>query len=65
MFESAWRVELPSLPKLLEWGVQRPKIGETVGVLGLPGPDVDGTATLQALILFAGGRGYPLGFERT
>lgn len=64
VFERAWRVELPTLAKLLEWGVQRPKMGNTLGVLGLPGPDVQDTATLQALILFVGKRGYPLGFVR-
>lgn len=64
LFERAWRVELPTLAKLLDWGVQRPKIGDTVGVIGSPGPDVEGTATVHALILFVDGRGYPLASER-
>lgn len=64
VFERAWRVELPTLAKLLEWGVERPAIGETVGVVGLPGPEVQDTATMQAVVLFIDGKGYPLGSTR-
>ena len=64
VFERAWRVELPTLAKLLEWGVERPEIGEPVGVVGLPGPDVEGTATMQAVVLFIDSQGYPLGSAR-
>lgn len=65
VFERAWRVELPTLAKLLLWGVERPMIGERVGVIGWPGPDVQGTSTVQAVVLFVDGQGYPLGSERT
>lgn len=64
VFERAWRVELPTLAKLLEWGVERPMIGEPAGVIGMPGPEVRGMATLQAVVLFVDGKGYPLGSAR-
>jgi hypothetical protein len=58
--ERRWRVELPELHRLLAWGMPRPKTGYQVGVVGLPGPWVSGTPTVQAEIVFMGPNGYPL-----
>jgi hypothetical protein len=55
-----WRVELPAMPKLVRWDVPRPRIGQVVGVVGLPGPVVTGSPSVDAEILFIGERGYPL-----
>lgn len=61
--DRTWRVLLPSLPTLLAWGVQRPKIGQVVAVVGFAGSRIDGTQALQAEFLFTGARGYPLRSE--
>ena len=58
--ERTWRVELPPLHRIVAWGMDRPKRGEVVGVIGLLGPPVAGTPAMQAEILFTGDKGYPL-----
>jgi hypothetical protein len=58
--ERIWRVELPSLPKITTLGLDRPKIGEVLGVVGFAGPRVTGSPTLQAEIHYTGTTGYPL-----
>lgn len=55
-----WRIELPTLARLSKWDLPRPKIDPLIGVVGHPGPPVTGTPTLQAEVLFIGGRAYPL-----
>lgn len=55
-----WRVELPTLARLSAWDMPRPKIKQVIGVVGLPGPFVTGTPTLQAEVLFLGDRAYPM-----
>jgi hypothetical protein len=59
-----WRVQLPSMPRLQAAGMQRPKIGEVVGVVGFAGPPVSAVQVLQAEVVFTGARGYPLRSER-
>lgn len=59
-----WRVQLPTMPQLMAWGMQRPKIGEVVGVVGFAGPPITSVQALQAEVLFTGVRGYPLRGER-
>lgn len=58
--ERRWRVELPSMPRLQAWGMERPKIDQVIGVVGLPGPPVTGTPTLRAEVLFIGDKAYPV-----
>lgn len=55
-----WQVQLPSLARLSAWGVQRPKIDDVIGVLGLRGPPVTNSPTVRAEILFIGDRAYPM-----
>lgn len=61
--DRTWRVLLPPLPKLLAWGVERPHIGQLVGVVGFAGSRIGGIQALQAELLFTGARGYPLRSE--
>lgn len=55
-----WRVDLPTLARLNAWGIARPRLGESLGVIGYPGPSVTGTPALEAALLFIGDKVYPL-----
>lgn len=55
-----WRVQLASLARLSVWDVPRPKIGDRLGVIGYPGPEVEQMLTLRAEMLFIGDKAYPL-----
>ena len=58
-----WRVHLPSLARLAQWGVTAPKVGQSLGVLGAAIPRVGGMNTLSAQVLFLPDAGYPLLFD--
>lgn len=55
-----WRVEVPSLARLEVAGVQRPKIGDILDVLGWWRSPFMGTPTIAAEVFLAGGRIYEL-----
>lgn len=58
-----WRVHLPVLARLTQWGLQAPKVGQLVGVLGVPIPQVAGMNTVSAQFLFLANEGYPVLFD--
>lgn len=62
--DRVWQVRLPTLPRLIAWGMERPQIGHVVGVVGYAGPRIGGFQAMQAEVLFIGARGYPLRSER-
>lgn len=55
-----WRVELPSLVRLSEWDVPRPKIKQVVSLLGYLGPQLLDTKTIRAEVFFVDGKAYPM-----
>ncbi|MEJ7928998.1 DUF6152 family protein [Ramlibacter sp. AN1015] len=58
--EDRWRIELPELARLSAWDVQRPAIGDVIGVLARPGPAYRGSPAARAEVLFIRGRAYPM-----
>lgn len=58
-----WRVHLPALARLTQWGLQAPQVGQVVGVLGVPIPQVAGVNTVSAQVLFLDDGGYPVLFD--
>lgn len=55
-----WRVDLPTLARITAWDMPRPKIGDVIGVIGLPGPPMTGTPTVRAEIVFLAKRAFPM-----
>lgn len=55
-----WRVDLPTLARITAWGMPRPKIGDVIGVVGLPGPPMADTPTIRAEIIFLAKRAFPM-----
>ena len=55
-----WRVDLPTLARISAWNMPRPKIGDVIGVVGLPGPPMADTPTVRAEIIFLARRAFPM-----